>query len=498
MVTDFRKLRSKWALTTFGEIGQWFGGGTPSKSNPGYWTPGTIPWVSPKDMKASVITGAADHISDQALQAKRLSVIPEGSLLLVTRSGILSHTLPVAVAQVPVTINQDLKAIVPEPGVSAEYLALFCRAFTRDILRGCAKRGTTVASLNTRELQQFHIPLPPYTEQRRIVAKIEALFSELDKGVESLTTARAQLKTYHQALLKHAFEGRLTEQWRREHVDDLMPVARMLERVPPVPRPNRWSTRSKDTILGHSALAVGNPDTRLPDGWLWVPLVDVARMESGHTPSRRHPEWWGGDVPWIGIADAKANNGRVILETAQSTNEAGLANSAARLLPAGTVCVSRTASVGYVVEMGKPMATSQDFVNWVPTEAVTSAWLRLVFGADRDALRRFGKGTTHKTIYFPEWLSVHIALPPVEEQIEIVQQVEAHLSQLEQLEQTTDTALEQAEALRQSILKRAFEGRLVPQDPNDEPAAELLARMRAGRQAQPKGRRARDRKQVEA
>ncbi|KAB7624108.1 restriction endonuclease subunit S [Alkalilimnicola sp. S0819] len=353
----------------------------------------------------------------------------------------------------------------------------------------CTGNQESMRNIGQDRIRRISIALPPIAEQRRIVTKIEALFSELDKGVESLTTARAQLKTYRQALLKHAFEGKLTEQWRKDHADELTPVEHVLENMPAVPRPNRWKTRSKDLIVGHSALAVGNPGTQLPDGWCWVPVVDVARMESGHTPSRRHPEWWDGDIPWIGIADARLNDGKVIRATAQQTNEEGLANSAARLLPPGTVCVSRTASVGYVVEMGSAMATSQDFVNWVPTGAVTAAWLRLVFGADRDALRRFGKGSTHTTIYFPEWLSVHIALPPVEEQCQIVQEVEAHLSRLEQMEQTVMNALQRTEALRQSILKRAFEGRLVPQDPNDEPAAELLARIRQETAKQPRSNR---------
>jgi type I restriction enzyme S subunit len=94
-------------------------------------------------------------------------------------------------------------------------------------------------------------------------------------------------------------------------------------------------------------------------------LTVLARLESGHTPSRKHPEYWGGNIPWIGIQDARANDGQVIEDTEEKTNELGIENSSARVLPEKTVCLSRTASVGYVVIMGRPMATSQDFVNWV-------------------------------------------------------------------------------------------------------------------------------------
>lgn len=104
------------------------------------------------------------------------------------------------------------------------------------------------------------------------------------------------------------------------------------------------------------------------------------------------------------------------------------------MLPAGTVCVSRTASVGYVTILGKPMATSQDFVNWVPSAAVTSDWLRLVFTSEKDAFSRFSKGAVHQTVYFPEWLSMHTMLPPLAEQHRIVAKVDELMALVDQLE----------------------------------------------------------------
>lgn len=169
-------------------------------------------------------------------------------------------------------------------------------------------------------------------------------------------------------------------------------------------------------IRGSYALSVGMPDTPLPKGWRWTALSDVARLETGHTPSRRHPEYWGGDVPWIGIKDATENHGRMIEDTYQHTNELGIANSSARILPTNTVCLSRTASVGYVVVMGRPMATSQDFVNWVCSDAVDYRFLKYVLLAERNAFLRFASGTTHQTIYFPEVKAFHVALPSIREQ----------------------------------------------------------------------------------
>jgi type I restriction enzyme, S subunit len=169
-------------------------------------------------------------------------------------------------------------------------------------------------------------------------------------------------------------------------------------------------------IPGRYALSVGKPSLPAPSKWDWRPLTQLARMESGHTPSRRKPEYWNGDIPWIGIRDATANHGRVIYETAQYINELGVANSSARLLPAHTVCVSRTASVGYVVVTGVPMATSQDFVNWVCSDELDWRFLKYVFLAEHDSLQRFAHGTTHQTIYFPEAKAFHVCVPPLREQ----------------------------------------------------------------------------------
>src|SRR5437868_2966863 len=91
-----------------------------------------------------------------------------------------------------------------------------------------------------------------------------------------------------------------------------------------------------------------------PQGWRWFRLTDLARLESGHTPSRSHPDSWVGDIPWIALPDIRALDGKVCLTTIESTNSDGIAHSSARVLPQGTVVLSRTASVGFVTIMGRP------------------------------------------------------------------------------------------------------------------------------------------------
>lgn len=169
-------------------------------------------------------------------------------------------------------------------------------------------------------------------------------------------------------------------------------------------------------IPGRFALSVGMPDSQPAQGWKWTPLSSVAQLESGHTPSRNHPEYWNGDIPWIGIKDATENHGRTLQDTYQHVSALGLENSSARLLPANTVCLSRTASVGFVVVMGRPMATSQDFVNWVCGPNIDAHFLKYILLVENEALWRFASGTTHQTIYYPEAKAFHVCLPPLTEQ----------------------------------------------------------------------------------
>lgn len=166
----------------------------------------------------------------------------------------------------------------------------------------------------------------------------------------------------------------------------------------------------------------------------------MARLESGHTPSRRNDEYWNGDVPWIGIRDATGNHGRTIFDTEQHVTQAGLDNSSARLLPAGTVCLSRTASVGYVVSMGVPMATSQDFVNWVCGPEINPKYLHYALVLEQESIRRFSHGSTHQTMYYPEAKALHLLAPDRPRQDAIVEVLAALDDKIAANTRLTETA----------------------------------------------------------
>lgn len=207
-----------WVATKLGDLGRWIGGGTPSKAVVEYWG-GSIPWVSPKDMKVDRIRDTADHVSEEAIQASSTNLVAAGSVLVVTRSGILSHTLPVAVTDVDAALNQDLKALIPGRDVDSAYVAWALRSNARRVLDSCSKAGTTVANIDTKRLLDFEIPVAPLAEQRRIVAAIEEQFSRLDAANASLDQAAKRLDALTDQLDSLLFSG-----WERTTLESICPI----------------------------------------------------------------------------------------------------------------------------------------------------------------------------------------------------------------------------------------------------------------------------------
>jgi type I restriction enzyme S subunit len=215
-----------WCWATFEQIGEWNGGGTPSTRNSSYWIDGTIPWISPKDMKTLRIHDSEDKITEKALENSAARLISSGSILFVVRSGILRRTLPVALTMIDVTVNQDMKSLTPDTSIDPDYLLVTALAFNEDIRHSCAKDGTTVESLEVPALQAYAIPLPPLAEQRRIVAEVEHRLSIADGVERTVGQSLAQAQRLRQSILKRAFEGKLVAQDANDE-----PAGVLLERI---------------------------------------------------------------------------------------------------------------------------------------------------------------------------------------------------------------------------------------------------------------------------
>jgi type I restriction enzyme S subunit len=173
-ISESKSDRHRYSLGFLGDLCAGQSGSTPSKRNKSYWN-GTIPWVSPKDMKTHSITETIDHITEKAINEGRAPLIPPKSVLVVVRSGILQHTVPIAVNKVQVSINQDMRALTPKPAapILADFLAEYLRCCQHKLLTQ-VKWSTTVQSINKESIEGLEVPLPPLSVQRDLVDKVTA------------------------------------------------------------------------------------------------------------------------------------------------------------------------------------------------------------------------------------------------------------------------------------------------------------------------------------
>jgi len=334
-------------------------------------------------------------------------------------------------------------------------------------------------------------PLPPLPEQRRIVAKIEELFARLDAGVSALEKARAQLKRYRQSVLKAAVEGRLTEEWRRGH-PDVEPSSVLLERIE---REREKSGRGRGKKL-RPLDASGLPE--LPKGWTWATVEQVADVATGATPLRKNSKYYeDGTVPWI---TSGALNNIFVTKASEMIAEIAIHETNAKIFPIHTLLVAlygEGKTRGKVSELLVEAATNQACAALMFDGAASliRPYIKLFFQKNYEDIRRLSSGGVQPNLNLGIIKTTVVPLPPKEEQKEIVSEIERRLSVADKTEATLEASLKGAARLRQSILKKAFQGELVPQDPSDEPAAALLERIRAERgEARPAGGRGRGRR----
>jgi type I restriction enzyme S subunit len=481
---------------TLEQVGDWFGGGTPNTGLPEYWEGGTIPWFSPKDMKTLRLTEAEDNITERATQQTNVKPSPKGAVLIVVRSGILSRTLPVGVSEVEAAINQDLKGISTFSGIEPYFIAYQLISQERAILHRCCKDGTTVASIEVPRLRCFPLSLAPTNEQHRIVGKIQELFSDLDAGVVALERVRANLKRYRAAVLKSAVEGKLTEDWRAQH-PDTEPASVLLECIL-TERRRMWEEASRCRYVE----AGRKPPARLrdgydepasvdhkslppiPDGWCYVVVEQVAFLKSGQTPSDiKQVLQSSGEVAWFKVGDMnRSANKKLMWEAADFLTSDSARRLGLHIHPSGTIIFPKR---GGAIATNKkrilafPAAYDLNTMGLVPVDGIGDflwVWLQ---GID---LSKLSDGSNVPQINNHDIAPLVLALPPRQEQEQIVIEVERRLSVVDEIEAQLDANLKRAARLRQGILKRAFEGRLVPQNPADEPAEKLLERIHQQRQ----------------
>jgi len=426
------------------------GGGTPSKANASFYD-GDIPWMTVKDLNVGLVEDTIDHISQQGVENSSTNVIPAGTPIVATRMSLGK----VVTSKVDSAINQDLKALFFANGIDQSYFVYWYRSIAREIERLGA--GTTVKGIRLENLRELQFPLAPQNEQIRIANKLDSLLAKVQETQTRLEKIPGILKRFRQSVLAAATSGELTKNIKFESPND---------------------------TKAFSPITIGEENQSAPTKWKWRKLIDIAALESGHTPRKSKPEYWeNGDIFWISLQDIRAAHGTTIQDTKFKTNKKGIENSSARLLPKGTVCFSRDISVGFTTIMGSEMATTQHFANWICGSELLNVYLMYALMSAKDHLISSGQGTTVKTIYMPALKNFKILVPPMEEQMEIVRRVESLFALADKVEQQYQAAKQRTDRLTQSLLAKAFRGELVPQNPSDEPASELLKRIQEERDA---------------
>lgn len=340
---------------------------------------------------------------------------------------------------------------------------------------GQLDKSTTIPGLSRDDYNPLSVNVPPLFEQRRIVAAIEEQFSRLDAGVAALERVRANLKRYRTAVLKAAVEGRLTEAWRREN-PDVEPASKLLERVLRERRelwereqiasyvakgkkpPKNWQSKYKET-----AEPVLDDPPLLPQGWSWSSLARCShRITDGtHQP----PQFTDEGVPFVFVRHIVG--GSITFENTKFISERTYRELNSRCpVEVGDVLYSAVGSYGVAV----PVKTDDKFsfqrhiAHIKPAASLVQDYLVTALNSPvcMAQAHKVARGVAQKTVTLGDLSRFAIPIPPIEEQEHIAREVARRVSVIEVVEATLQADLRRAERLRQSILKRAFEGKLVP------------------------------------
>ena len=372
--------------------------------------------------------------------------------------------------------------------------------------------GSNINNLKTGDLASQNFPLPPAPEQTRIVAKLEELLSDLDAGVAELKAAQKKLAQYRQSLLKAAVEGALTAEWRAKH-QPLETGAQLLQRILQERRA-RWEARQLAKFAEQGKTLPKDwqkkypepvqPDAsglpQLPQGWVWATIDQIAQVGTGVTPLRSKSAYFNeGTIPWV---TSGALNSEAVASATELVTELALKECRLELYPVGSLLVAMYGegkTRGKCSELRIPATINQAIAAIVLEPAAQSckAYLKAFLLDSYEKMRAQASGGVQPNLNLQIVKAIALPLPPCSEQAEITQLLDGQFDQISQQQIAVQVSLQQSTAQRQNILRAAFSGQLVAQDPHDEPASALLERIRAERAAQgavkkPRGRKAKE------
>jgi type I restriction enzyme S subunit len=447
---------------------------------------GDIPFFKVMDISKAILSGtihltkANNYISFEECNQIKAKLFPKETIVFAKIGEAIRLNRRAVLSQNSLVDNNVMGIYCFHKGINNQFIFYYFLTIRLEEY----SRATTVPSIRKSDVEQISISLPPLSEQHRIVAKIEELFTKLDAGIESLKKVQAQLKRYRQAVLKSAVEGKLTAEWRAIHKDELEPASVLLERIRK--EKNKDSKYADSLIDDKQDMMADLPD--LPDGWVWTNFKDLASPEKNSI--KRGP--FGSTVKKAFFVD----KGYKVYEQQNAIyddsslgsyyiNEEKFKELIDFSVKPGDFIVSCSGTIGRIAQI--PSNAEKGIINQallkitIDNGLILSEYFLYLFRATtyQKKVLKGTRGSAIKNISSViDLKQIPVALPTKDEQQKIIEEIELRLSIADKVEFIINAEIKRAERLRQSILKQAFSGKLVPQDPNDEPASVLLDRIK--------------------
>lgn len=381
------------------------GGGTPSRKIKSYYE-GNIPWATVKDLDGKLYKeDTLEHISKEAINKSSTNLIAPGNVIIATRMGLGRGFIN----KVHMAINQDLKAIYPKEQLQAEFL-LYWILHNHSIFESMGK-GSTVKGVSLEELKSLLIPLPPLPEQKKITDILLTVDEQIEQTEQLIEKTNKLKKGLMQKLLMKGI----------------------------------GHARFKKTEVGE-----------IPEEWEVKRLGDVTEVVSGGTPSRNVKEFWeNGDIMWAIPTDI-TSNGKYINQTESKITEMGLKNSAATILPPGSILMTSRATIGERCINTVPMATNQGFKSFICKDELNNEYLYYLIDRIKGDFIRLAGGSTFLEVSKTTVENYKIPVPPKSEQIRI----SSILSSIDERIEQYDFQKQQLQRLKKGLMQKLLTGKI--------------------------------------